>query len=713
MSYLYAGTIRDTRGNALIGVGLTVYTDAGGTTPASLTNSGGTPIANPLSADSRGRVEVYCTAPTLWYKVTGDTAVMRFLRFCDLVQGTITGPYLNVMDFGAHGNGSDDDSAHCQAAIDAAANGGTVVFPAGTYLLDSASLVLPPGCAERLTLSGYGATLKTTATSVSAINFVTGTSTDHAVFSNLTIEGFAIDADNLAAPAGSACVVGGCDDNHVANSRKSFEHIVIRDLKIINVPTGTGADIWFGISISTIHGDVDEATQDHITDIVIERCRVEGGRAGINISAGSGSGGDAPDPPHIINVVVDDVTIRDCYHDVGLNHSAFLACSNFHIGSLGIGGKALISNCIGISSGDVGVEINAFDNGVVENCTMIDCYHGYYHNAYGYPLHQGAQGITFRNCQAVYHDYAHTAGMTGFQIDDTQDYHDGSVTIRDCSYYSDVAWFNTPMGVYLNAWTGTGKFTVDGFTYEVKDFSEDSDHFMGAIWLQPDAAHSVIRNVAIKITGTIVGTPATSSICGVRAHGASHIVDIDGVVIDFDVTNAKAGSMRGVTFYSASTSHVGGSLRNVYIKNLIGHADAWGIHMGGSANVSLDPHLFVESCDLRATADLRGILYNDTSGHLITIRDCLFNAAHPTWPFWAATWESWTPGASPATYTNTDGMAETLVVSGGTVTKIEVLGKGGAFLDTFLTAGMFDLEPGHQLRVTYSSAPAVAKILRP
>jgi polygalacturonase len=48
----------------------------------------------------------------------------------------------NVKDFGAKGDGAADDTPAIQKAINAAAakpGGGNVVFPEGTYLLDSAS----------------------------------------------------------------------------------------------------------------------------------------------------------------------------------------------------------------------------------------------------------------------------------------------------------------------------------------------------------------------------------------------------------------------------------------------------------------------------------------------------------------------------------------------------------------------------------------------
>src|SRR2546430_642180 len=53
-----------------------------------------------------------------------------------------TPPYFNVMSYGAMGNGSNLDSPAVNAAIAAAGaqGGGTVLFPAGTYLCGSIHL---------------------------------------------------------------------------------------------------------------------------------------------------------------------------------------------------------------------------------------------------------------------------------------------------------------------------------------------------------------------------------------------------------------------------------------------------------------------------------------------------------------------------------------------------------------------------------------------
>jgi hypothetical protein len=54
----------------------------------------------------------------------------------DAAFGALHLPF-NVRDFGAKGDGVTDDTAACQAAINAAGAGGTVLFPTGTYLLSA------------------------------------------------------------------------------------------------------------------------------------------------------------------------------------------------------------------------------------------------------------------------------------------------------------------------------------------------------------------------------------------------------------------------------------------------------------------------------------------------------------------------------------------------------------------------------------------------
>jgi hypothetical protein len=55
---------------------------------------------------------------------------------------TVGGMYYNVKDYGALGNGVQDDTTYIQAAINAATGGGTIFFPPGNYLLNSSQLTM-------------------------------------------------------------------------------------------------------------------------------------------------------------------------------------------------------------------------------------------------------------------------------------------------------------------------------------------------------------------------------------------------------------------------------------------------------------------------------------------------------------------------------------------------------------------------------------------
>ncbi len=62
---------------------------------------------------------------------------------------------------------------------------------------------------------------------------------------------------------------------------------------------------------------------------------------------------------------------------------------------------------------------------------------------------------------------------------------------------------------------------------------------------------------------------------------------------------------------------------------------------------------------------------------------------------------------SPFVYTNAGPLRGFLVVTGGTVSLIEISQAGSAFIADGATAGQYALALGDQLRVTYSAAPAM------
>jgi Pectate lyase superfamily protein/Right handed beta helix region len=94
---------------------------------------------------------------------------------------------VNVVDFGATGNGTSDDTPAVQRAL-RAASGGTLFFPTGVYRLNS--IVLDPGSSARLLGAGQGATVLEHADGAAASMLVGGPQLVHQLeIQNMTLDG--------------------------------------------------------------------------------------------------------------------------------------------------------------------------------------------------------------------------------------------------------------------------------------------------------------------------------------------------------------------------------------------------------------------------------------------------------------------------------------------------------------------------------------------
>jgi len=68
----------------------------------------------------------------------------------------IAGASVNVIDYGATGNGTTNDTAAIQAAIDSRTSGGTVYFPCGTYSVTGIRIDGTGANLTNITLQGEG-----------------------------------------------------------------------------------------------------------------------------------------------------------------------------------------------------------------------------------------------------------------------------------------------------------------------------------------------------------------------------------------------------------------------------------------------------------------------------------------------------------------------------------------------------------------------------
>lgn len=158
-------------GDPLAGGKLYTYAAGTSTPKATYADSGAvTPNANPIVMDARGEATIFWdgvykvilkdSADSLVWTVdnissTGDSVPLATLAssagsslvgFLQAGTGAVARTaqskmrdIISVKDFGAAGNGSDDDTAEIQSAIDyLSASGGAVVFPFGTYKTTSA-----------------------------------------------------------------------------------------------------------------------------------------------------------------------------------------------------------------------------------------------------------------------------------------------------------------------------------------------------------------------------------------------------------------------------------------------------------------------------------------------------------------------------------------------------------------------------------------------
>ena len=307
----------------------------------------------------------------------------------------------SVKLYGAVGDGFTDDTDAIQRAVDArGSDGGTVVFPEGTYLV-SRPIKLHAGNLETLRLSGYGATVKL---ANERPRFLGWDRPSGSLFRRFEIAGFTVDASGKH-PSGGVYSVLGFDDANVAGNwatpqSMSIENLIVRDCKIVNAATSPTSQ-WNPCGINVF---VSSASKQHIRDVLVENCRVEGCSRGINIWAADGGS----------LVDIDRVYIRGCYHDTGIDPVAFSASTNYHIGQFGRVGHAEITDCYGARSFDCGIEIDQPSRCLVAGCVEENCYYNeFYYTNFVAPL-EGDGETTFLDCIARVDRPIH--GGTGLTI---------------------------------------------------------------------------------------------------------------------------------------------------------------------------------------------------------------------------------------------------------------------------------------------------------
>ncbi len=610
--------------------------------------------------------------------------------------------------YGATGDGTTNDRAAIQAAADAcqAAGGGIVYFPEGTYNLSAgASAITIPSGNVPVIFKGAGVGRTKIKLSNTVPSFLTLNRTaDDQTFSDIAVEDLTVDANNCTGL--SHIVIG-----NVGNAQRvNLARIRVSRVRTINVDTYTDADsstkYHRNVYLACSHSAAAQGANT-IQDILIEDCDFSGGNVGAQVI---GTGGATVG----FTMALDNIVIQRCKHDTGTLPTIYRPDANFHVGSRGLGGRAVIRDCYGANSGDVGIELNSLDRFTVDNCHIENTRIPYFFTNYNNPRTAAAQKITYRNCSYANTSYVgDTAtaqipkGWWGFQNSSIAL---GTVEIIDCALYSAVGPSTATSGLTgfaIHYQHGARRIYVRNFKLDVAFGTYSGATNVTYIPMVVDTStstHVEVDGVDEKWTGVRSGS-------GVVSH---YSFDPRGTVT-FNVVGWKQDAA-GVTGISANkwfgfdlgvnTSTLKGRFSRCSFGVLSDDSGPRGFIVRGTGLLTIDGFIEIEDCDFRAMTAGTEVLFatSNENKDKVFFRGLKMRSAN--WPPMGA---AITPGASPYTYQNLDGYQELVTVSGGTVSAIDISNDNSTFTVTGLTSGAFVLENAASLKVTYSSTPTMKK----
>lgn len=345
---------------------------------------------------------------------------------------------VSVKDFGAVGNGSTDDTAAIQAAITAvaAASGGTVFFPKGTYKISSALTVTAGNTC--LQGEGYGAAILTT-NSTTADMITVGTGTVSSV-TNVAVRDLAfrtsVTRSDGAAVAMNGCYIGeitGCNTSGMFRgiTVKGTSKIIFLERNYIASPvpstglgiylTGTSNDIY--MTNNFVIGDV--ATQPSAGILIDNASGVWGYNTstfqtgnGLYIAPGTGS-------------LVENCFFLKCAYDSGTGNGLTIAPTG-----TGAARRIQFTSCWSGSNSAHGVNIVGAA-GTIDDVQFLG-YRAYVNGQYGILCSgSGAINIYLSECitsgnssssSGTYHGISFGTGSSKFRVQNCRSGQVGNMT---------------------------------------------------------------------------------------------------------------------------------------------------------------------------------------------------------------------------------------------------------------------------------------------
>lgn len=593
-----------------------------------------------------------------------------------------------------------------QAAINAAQGNGVVVLPTVTCILNNATIpaLLLPKNATNLVIRGAGRGSTTIVLSSNTPRmFDFNKSADGDTFQNITLEDFTVDSANIG---GQHHVLLGTYQAGVTQTRINVTNITVQRVTLKNVlrDPNTAVNHRLGIWI-TVADSVAGGTLYSLTDMVFEDIRVEGGNYGIAVAAsGIATTG--------LNILVDEIRLTNCYHDTGVTPTAFFTSANFQLGSRAKVGRIIIQNCQGFNAGDVGIEIDSFNEAIIEDCLIQDSLNVEYFstNFNNFADPNVGQIAHFSRCHAKRVNCQFGRGMA---------FHEnlsvalGRIVITDYTFENENA---SPIadasgayyGLALESPTGTVVESISVFGMKIRDtgwtFTDANPQQKSLIRLNI-TGNVILRDIDVYVRGTQnVGSGTfTCRILSTESGTQQFLVDV--AKFDVDITGINPFGTVVADLGSVSATLKGGIRRAQFIIGT--DTSPRGISIRGVATLTLTAPFIIEECDFSGMAGASSIevLFVTANEN----KDKVF-FKNNLWRVFPKAISNITVGASPFTNQNLDGYAEVITVAGGTVSDISLSPDNVTFTSTGLTSGSFLLDNASAIKVTYTGLPTMKKI---
>lgn len=611
--------------------------------------------------------------------------------------GVTPGGRYDIRSYGALGNNIADDGLATHNAIAAAnaAGGGTIIIPKGTWTWKSIPSIPANNNPLRIMGEGPGTIIKLTSTGKRAFDVAKVADRDE--FRNLEIGNFSLDCNNVTG-VDQHTLFGTLSGTGTGLSRVRFQNVYLHDIRSYNVPSDASMTtshrymVWIGVN----HPAYAEGTQDYLKSIRLERLRAEGGNGGFFV----GGIGPGPVSTATLNILCDDIQYHGLWHDSGLTGSNFTA-NNFFIGSEAKGGRYVLRDCYGKGSGDSGCEIDAPSICLLDNVQIDESFNtSFLLTNFGTPV-DGASGqmVVYKACRAKQTSGAVGGGFTFTQLGTPTM---GHIVLDDCSYFSQQV--GIAAALRIGPATTIGSLTTRRFRLVEQgiDWTSGSaapDTF-SPIQFVGTAAEIRMRDTSVRMTGTRTGAGAVLHTTMMIRTGTFDI-DIDGYTVDYQVTSMPTLSFRAFEFGLTATAGIKGSIRRFRIPTFTGGTLSRGVFLGASGTLAISPQLNIEDNDFtNLTANEVFFSGGLTDKVFLRRNRYITNPVPPS---------AITVTASPFTYQNLDGYAETVTVSGGTVSAIDIAPDGTTFTATGLTSGAFLIDNVTAIKVTYTVLPTMKK----